>query len=1393
MFMPDGDVRQGFARIINHSNRGGTVRIHGTDDTGRSRGPITLSIGAEATRHFNSQDLERGNASKGLPRGLGDGNGRWRLRLESDLDIEVAAYIRTGAGFLASVHDVVTTVDVGGETVHRVPIFNPGSNRQQVSWLRVANLTDSRVDVTIEGRDDAGRAAPGGEVRLSLPADRARHISAQQLESGATGLTGRFGDGTGKWQLFVTADGEVEVLSLMSTPSGHLTNLSMSGLRASAAPGTQPTVGSVFRDCAECPEMVVVPVGSYMMGSPPSETGRDADEGPVHRVTINEPFAVGRYEVTFAQWDACHADGGCSHRPNDQGWGRGDRPVVDMSWNDAQEYVDWLSGETGRAYRLLSESEWEYVARAGTTTRYWWGDGIGHNRANCDGCGSRWDARQTAPVGSFSPNAYGLYDVHGNVSEYVQDCYQNSYAGAPSDGSPWESGNCAWRGRRGGTWLNEPRYVRAANRSAVAPPSARSHMGETFGGMRVARTLAAPTLHTLALFRPAGQTQQGFARIINRSRRAGTVRIWGTDDDGSRRGPINLRLEADATRHFNSEDLEAGNAAKGLSGGLGNGVGDWRLEFKSDLDIEPSAYVRTPDGFLTAMHAVARRAEVGGETVHQVPIFNPGSNRHQVSWLRVANLTDSRVNVTIRARDDAGDPAPVGEVRLTLPANVARRYSAQELESGDPSSLRGRLGDGSGKWRLSVTADGDIEVVSLLQSPTGHLSNLSTTVHRGFEIVAGGPTTVRPLQTIPLAVPGGLGESDYTVLIDLSGSGAFAKDDTLEVEGTTTDRNQILFASPLTQILPDENASYRLAVRLRREVDRTLSNVLRFSIDDIDIPAGSAGVATTMLELVLHTIYTATDDPVFKLGAPSIQPGSSVKSARRLNLDTTLPDVQAEAILQSLFGISLTESVAGNVGNRIPPAGGPLSTLRVPDSTSDALEANFKPGAANLDRCINRRYCEVILDVVDCIGGVIRRFGTGNEPSVSETNACAGSQPEFQANIVESWENFTGQAAAWLGMVRHAGGRLTRKLIPKSAIQQLSTSNAMLKPVSDAAKTLRKLNALTSGIDDGVRDLVRDTSGALRLTRRGLRKSFENMRAIGERAVDDYPDRIGRAQDDFAGRTLDEKEKDAFWSIVNESDRLQRDAEAFDDLEDVHTGVKEPVDVIGDNPDRGQAVAGSCKAGYREFVIEEDKVSTCVFESLVEPACYAGSRRVETPALGGADVCLYYSLDFFQPNGRCRQNYADVNFQGRRTCRWAELGANKAAWYTLYKAVDEDPMPPGHVGLSCVEVGPVTPWRGNCERREGTVGILAFYVEVTNQCDATVRVVSSRWSNGFYSPNLDLYQGGTGWIFSDDFVYECITTSAPTVRTCAYYTGIRNGYYIPGLANPHICDGVFGS
>ncbi len=231
------------------------------------------------------------------------------------------------------------------------------------------------------------------------------------------------------------------------------------------------------------PEMVVIPAGSFEMGCVSGVRCRD-NEFPVHSVTIPAPFAVGKYEVTFSEWDACVESGGCGHVPNDEGWGRDNRPVVGVSWEDAQEYVAWLSGETGFEYRLLSESEWEYAARAGTGTAYSWGNEIGRNRANCGGCSSPWELGGTAPVGSFAANAFGLHDMHGNVWEWVEDCWNESYVGAPSDGSAWLRGDCSERAFRGGSWGFGPSALRSAVRFSIGTGFRNNDLG-----FRVARTL----------------------------------------------------------------------------------------------------------------------------------------------------------------------------------------------------------------------------------------------------------------------------------------------------------------------------------------------------------------------------------------------------------------------------------------------------------------------------------------------------------------------------------------------------------------------------------------------------------------------------------------------------------------------------------------------------------------------------------------------------------------------------------------------------------------------------------------------------------------------------------------------------------------------------------------
>ena len=224
MSASDPDDRQGFVRVINHTDKAGTVRIYGIDDSGnRSPTPAELAIGALETKHFNSDDFENGNAGKGLSNGVGSGDGDWRLELHADdLDIEPLAYIRTKSdGFLTSMHDVVAEAAMG----HRVPIFNPASNVNQVSSLRLINPGDSDVNVTIVGTDDRGVSGEQ-EFTLVLPANGATRLTATDLENGASNTDGELGDGTGKWSLSVSADGPIQVMSLMSTPTGHLSNLS---------------------------------------------------------------------------------------------------------------------------------------------------------------------------------------------------------------------------------------------------------------------------------------------------------------------------------------------------------------------------------------------------------------------------------------------------------------------------------------------------------------------------------------------------------------------------------------------------------------------------------------------------------------------------------------------------------------------------------------------------------------------------------------------------------------------------------------------------------------------------------------------------------------------------------------------------------------------------------------------------------------------------------------------------------------------------------------------------------------------------------------------------------------------------------------------------------------
>ncbi|HEY0146003.1 MAG TPA: SUMF1/EgtB/PvdO family nonheme iron enzyme [Methylovirgula sp.] len=254
--------------------------------------------------------------------------------------------------------------------------------------------------------------------------------------------------------------------------------------------------GQVFQECKNCPQMVVVPRGAATLGSPAGEPGRQSNELTPHGVTIGAPFAVGRYAVTFDEWDACVADGGCNgYKPDDNGFGRGKRPVIFVSWNDANAYVKWLKSKTGALYRLLSEAEWEYAARGCTTaecpnTPFWFGD-ISPELANYD---SRYSyegstkadrALETVPVDQGKPNPFGLTNILGNVQQWVEDCWNAQLDAVPADGGPVLTGDCSDRVIRGGSYSDKPDALRAASRAWDAADDRESPNV----GFRVGRSL----------------------------------------------------------------------------------------------------------------------------------------------------------------------------------------------------------------------------------------------------------------------------------------------------------------------------------------------------------------------------------------------------------------------------------------------------------------------------------------------------------------------------------------------------------------------------------------------------------------------------------------------------------------------------------------------------------------------------------------------------------------------------------------------------------------------------------------------------------------------------------------------------------------------------------------
>ena len=385
------------------------------------------------------------------------------------------------------------------------------------------------------------------------------------------------------------------------------------------------------------PAMVTLPGGTFRMGDL-RETGGLNFHRPAHTVTV-PAFRLGEYEVTFAQWDACVADGGCNgYSPDDEGWGRGDRPVINVSWDDAQSFIDWLNRKTGGNYRLPTEAEWEYAGRAGSTAKHSWGDDIGRNRANCDNddCGDSYE--HTAPVGSFRANAWGLHDMHGNVNEWVQDCWNDNYEMAPTDGSAWLSGDCVTRVARGRSFSGSRFWLHIHARGG----GDRARRQNTFGfrlaqdlgdaaapdlasapDLDVSAAVSATTLAPGASFTLSATVRnRGWARsaaatlryyrsadftISASDTQVGTDAVADLATSGSSPESIGLRAPSSAGSYYYGACVDSvsgdGNTRNNCSDGVrvtvndsGGGTGTGGTGGGGDLGITPPAMVTIPGG-----------------------------------------------------------------------------------------------------------------------------------------------------------------------------------------------------------------------------------------------------------------------------------------------------------------------------------------------------------------------------------------------------------------------------------------------------------------------------------------------------------------------------------------------------------------------------------------------------------------------------------------------------------------------------------------------------------------------------------------------------------------------------------------------------------------------------
>ena len=307
----------------------------------------------------------------------------------------------------------------------------------------VASATTLRADPNADAQD-AGSLSPGQRVLATGVVVGTPWLEVVVLPSGATGFV---------------EQSHLRAPAAVAQPPPPRPMSIPAPSTPSPTPSTPSLRAGEFRDCADCPVMRPLPGGAFTMGS-----NEDPTERPMHRVSV-PPVALGEYVVTEAEWDACAQDGGCAYKPPREA-AAGRRPMANLSWTDAQQYVGWLRKRTGKPYRLPSEAEWEYAARAGSTARFGFlGGQVGVGRVNCDGCGGSYDPHRPANVDAFPPNPWGLYAMLGGVAEWVEDCWHPNYQGAPANGSAWAGGNCERRVLRGGSWKNPPSDVTVSARN----------------------------------------------------------------------------------------------------------------------------------------------------------------------------------------------------------------------------------------------------------------------------------------------------------------------------------------------------------------------------------------------------------------------------------------------------------------------------------------------------------------------------------------------------------------------------------------------------------------------------------------------------------------------------------------------------------------------------------------------------------------------------------------------------------------------------------------------------------------------------------------------------------------------------------------------------------------